>query len=989
MAERRKRLIEVAFPLEEVSAHSRREKNVRHGHISTLHIWWARRPLAACRAFIYESLIDDPEDDREREELLKEVADLASWDAVRKPDEVVRSKGNGGSGLTGRQLLERARQRILDCNGGKPPRLLDPFAGGGAIPLEALRLGCEVEASDLNPVAVLILKGTVEYPQKYGRPLAEQVEQKRKGDRDSIAGVNGEVPDNIREVDAAAATSAFARDAGDGPLTRAYKQNPLATDVRFWGTWMLERARDELAQFYPPDPDGSVPVAYLWSRTVPCPNCGAEMPLIRQYWLARKDKKKVALKPVVDRENKRVSFEIVQGDAVSGNPGEGTATLGDTSCVFCRQVVKGPEIRGAAKLGKMSALMTSVIVQSDSQQGKQYRPASDWDRAANADAQRRLSQTIQHHEGELALIPDEPMPSRAETTGGVVSAFGLDTYGKLFSPRQLLAITTFARVVRETHGAVLAAGHDAEYAQAAADYLGLAVGRLVDRASTLCRWDSTGESIMGTFGRQALPMVWDYVEVNPLSGMTGDFRGALEWIAGYLDNASVYPSSTPVVQMRDARTPPESSASIVVTDPPYYDAINYSNLSDFFYVWLKRAIGFLHPDLFALPLTQKREQIVMNPFLVEESKGDRLDSARRMYVAGMAQSFNTMASALDGDGVVGVVFAHTDPKAWGTLIEGLLDAQLIPDASWPIDTELENKVSRIGQARLSTSVWMACTPRLEDAGEAFLGDVLAEMRPVIRERLLYFWSKGIRGADFFISAIGPALSVFGRHRRVLKPDGDPVEVREFLDLVRRESTQVALEQVLSGADLGVVDPLTRHYVTWVWSYSRAPLDAGETIALCLATGADYGEAVRPGSIAVEVKEKSKKMVKLRTIRERATKDEDLGIGNGARVTPLIDQLQRAAYLWGQNRPDQLAAYRASLGETRWTAMRTLGQAVAECLPEGDEDRRLINGLLGSNIMAAAARAPVQAAAAATRAAARGARAGAQLPGFDGEDDSHG
>ena len=288
---RRRRLIEVAFPLEEVSAHSRREKNIRHGHISTLHIWWARRPLAACRAFIYASLVDDPETDAEREELLKEVADLASWDAVRHPDRVVRAKDDGGSGLTGTALLERARRRILDCNGGRPPRLLDPFAGGGAIPLEGLRLGCEVEASDLNPVAVLILKGTVEYPQKYGQPDSRPV------------------PDYILNAANYGSQSSYT----DGSLAEAYRRNPLATDVRYWGHWMLERARQELAEFYPPDPDGSVPVAYLWSRTIPCPNCDAEMPLIRQYWLARKSNKRVALEPVPDRNNNRVDFKVVDG----------------------------------------------------------------------------------------------------------------------------------------------------------------------------------------------------------------------------------------------------------------------------------------------------------------------------------------------------------------------------------------------------------------------------------------------------------------------------------------------------------------------------------------------------------------------------------------------------------------------------------------------------------------------------------------------------
>ena len=276
---------------------------------------------------------------------------------------------------------------------------------------------------------------------------------------------------------------------------------------------------------------------------------------------------------------------------------------------------------------------------------------------------------------------------------------------------------------------------------------------------------------------------------------------------------------------------------------------------------------------------------------------------------------------------------------------------------------------------------MACRKREGAAGDAFLSDVMEEMRPVIRERLLYFWSKGIRGADFFISAIGPALSVFGRHSRVLRPDGSEVSVRDFLDIVRRESTAVALEQVLHGADLGVVDPITRQYVTWVWSYSRAPLDAGEAIALCLATGAAYDEMTRPHSIASEAREKSKKVVKLRTIRERAMDDEDLGNGSPARPTPLVDQLQHAAWLWGQNLADRLSLYRGDLGETRWAALRTLGQAVAECLPDGDEDRRIILGLLGSGVMAAPPPDPE-----ATR-AAQPQRAGAMLPGFEEGEDS--
>jgi adenine-specific DNA methylase len=340
---------------------------------------------------------------------------------------VVRPREKGGSGLTGRQLLERARQRILECNDGKPPRLLDPFAGGGAIPLEALRLGCEVEASDLNPVAVLILKGTG-VPQKYGRPLAEQVEQKRRGERDSIAGVDGDVPAYVREA-AASRQASFT----DGDAVEAYRRNPLATDVRYWGNWMLERAREELAEFYPPDPDGSVPVAYLWSRTVPCPNCGAEMPLIRQYWLARKDKKKVALKPVLDRASKGVDFEVVEGADVTGDPAEATTSRGDTVCLLCRQVVKAEHVRQAGRDDNMRSALTSVVLEAKGR-GKQYRADALRDSEHYAAAVRQLEEYQAQHVDDLPAVPNEPMPRHL--TGGVITAFGFDTFGKLFNARQ-------------------------------------------------------------------------------------------------------------------------------------------------------------------------------------------------------------------------------------------------------------------------------------------------------------------------------------------------------------------------------------------------------------------------------------------------------------------------------------------------------------------------------------------------------------------------
>ena len=574
---RRKRLIEVAFPLEEVSAHSRREKNVRQGHISTLHIWWARRPLAACRAFIYASLVDDPPTDAEREELLKEIADLASWDAVRHPERVVRAKADGGSGLTGTQLLERARRRILDCNDGKPPKLLDPFAGGGAIPLEGLRLGCEVEASDLNPVAVLILKGTIEYPQKYGQPNSRPV------------------PDYIVEAATGGVQARFA----DGDLTAAYRRNPLATDVRYWGHWMLEHAREELAEFYPPDPDGSVPIAYLWSRTIPCPSCRAEMPLIRQYWLARKDKKKVALKPVPNRANNRVDFRIVEGSNVTGDPAEATTSRGDTKCLLCGQVVKAAQVHESGREGKMGARPNAVVTTSKDSRGKAYREPTDHDASAYRAAEARLSQLIANGSDGLSLVPDEPVVYHPQYM--LVREYGLDEWGKLFNARQLLSLTTFARLVREAHTEMLREGLDPEYAQAVATYLGLAVDRQATRTSTGSFWDAGGGTVQQLLARQALPMVWDFAECAPLEDASGGFSTNIGTLVDAVAQQS-FASYPGVVLARDARRPSVGTHDSTITDPPYYDSINYADLSDFFYVWLKRSVGFLHPDLLALPI---------------------------------------------------------------------------------------------------------------------------------------------------------------------------------------------------------------------------------------------------------------------------------------------------------------------------------------------------------------------------------------------------
>ncbi|WP_147371357.1 DUF1156 domain-containing protein, partial [Meiothermus hypogaeus] len=476
----KRRLIEHRLPLKEISEASAKEKSIRHGHISTLHIWWARRPLAASRAAVFATLVPDTDANYE---LVKQIV---PWEAVKD--------GNNAA------ILE-ARRRVLEAGGGKPPKVLDPFGGGGAIPLEALRLGCEVYSLDLNPVAHLIQRATLEYPQKYGQPSSRAV------------------PEYIRARDTDKGKGRQSLDLGDGEWTSSYQQNPLAAEVRYWGEWVLERAKAELSEFYPPDPDGKTPVAFLWARTVTCtnPTCRAEVPLVRQWWLAKKDKKRIALRPKV--EAKRIAFEVVEVAKGEEWPDKGTIERGNATCLVCGTAIPVENVRDEAKQGSWGERLLAVVL-STGVEGKAYRPAKEADRAVFEQAKKRLAELEAGHSGEMSLVPDEPLPPKG-TLGFRVNLYGIETWGQLFNPRQALALVTFAKWVREAHAEMLKVGMDEEWARGVATYLGLVFDRQANSNASLCRWHNSGEKLEGVFARQALPMVWDYAEVNPFSDQTG------------------------------------------------------------------------------------------------------------------------------------------------------------------------------------------------------------------------------------------------------------------------------------------------------------------------------------------------------------------------------------------------------------------------------------------------------------------------------------
>jgi adenine-specific DNA methylase len=477
----RKSFIEVSFPIKEVSKESAKEKNIRHGHISTLHIWWARRPLASSRTTSYAALIPAPENDLEWDKKSQFIINLSKWENSLNQD-----------------LIKKARKEILEANGGKPPRVLDPFAGGGSIPLECLRLGLETYAVEYNPVAVLILKCTLEYPQEYRKKLLE--------------------------------------------------------DVKKWGNWVLEEAKKEIGKFYPVDKDGSIPVGYIWARTIPCqnPSCNAEIPLIRQFWLAKKGNKKVALKPYI--KNGRIEFEIVGQNKPfpkDFEPEKGTVSRAIAHCLVCGSTVDDKTTRKLFQDGKSGQRMIAVVLHKQRNLGKTYRLATEKDIEMYKKAEKYLEEKRKKLMDEWGIdpVPDEPLV-RVPVTFGVINVwvYGMNSWGDLFNSRQKLALITFTEKVRLAYKKMIEEGYDKDYAKAVVSYLGLAIGRCSDFESTLCRWHPQWEFIPNTFARQALPMGWDYAELNLFSPV---LTGTWESMVGQIENVISHFSQIPSVEVEE------------------------------------------------------------------------------------------------------------------------------------------------------------------------------------------------------------------------------------------------------------------------------------------------------------------------------------------------------------------------------------------------------------------------------------------------------
>lgn len=870
-----KRLIEVDLPIARISAHARREKSIRHGHISTLHIWWARRPLAACRAVILASLWPDPVDLTEwlrlaeqggqtgpmgpeiraplneslkpgegvvirpnrfldearaqmkrwsrigvkegkhasgetidhlleiqskpdrlnhpeflRAVLLDFIADFANWDNSTDADYLA----------TSRALVQAAHEAL----GGEPgtrPLVFDPFAGGGSIPLEALRVGADAFASDLNPIPVLLNKVVLEYIPKYGQRLADE--------------------------------------------------------VRKWGRWVKDEAGQELAEFYPNDSDGSTPIAYLWARTVlsEAPGQGTipiELPLLRSLWLAKKKGRQRALRWTRDENGKVKTQTIETVQYINATPTsvrvkrpllevfeprhdseveDGTVSRGHATCPVTNFTTRVDRVRiqlADRNGGTRDSRLIAVVSVRAAEQGRYYRvPLKSDIKAANAVRERVDGLQGGLDTDGLPLIPDERFTG-IEPRRIPLPQYGMRGFGDLFAPRQLLTIVTICRLIRQVADKINRED-SGEFSRAVATCLAFVVDRMADGNSSLARWQTAGEKISNTFGRQALPMVWDYCEANPFCDATRSLDSMIEWVAKVCEHEHILEHEGHVAQSSASSHPlPDDAAALLCTDPPYYYSVPYADLSDFFYIWLRRCLAPSHPSLFAESLTPKEQECVQN---LPHSKVAHLQKSRQFYERMMTASLADARRVTRPDGFGLIVFAHSDTEAWEALLAALVDAGWNVTSSWPIDTEMQSRILAQRQSTLASSVHICCRPREAVSGallESHVGewrDVLEELPIRIRTWMPRLAAEGVVGADAIFACLGPALEIFTRYSRVEKASGEAVMLREYLEQVWAAVSNEALSMIFKDADAAGLEPNARITAMWLWT-----LGTGQEIA---------------------------------------------------------------------------------------------------------------------------------------------------------------
>jgi adenine-specific DNA methylase len=907
------RFIEHDLPLAEISEASAREKNIRHGHPSTLHIWWARRPLAASRATTLAALLDDPgphEPDKRRElkDLIKEIA---PWESVKN--------GNNAA-------IEQAQEMVQEQY-EEPPKVIDPFAGGGSIPLEALRLGAETYASDYNPVAVFIEKATLEWPQKFG------VEVELPGEEN-----------------------------GEGLGMGGRKVNLLAYLVEKWANKILEEVREEIEQFYPretgeglvgkrdvdPDQEGWTPVGYLWARTVPCqnPTCGATIPLIRQYWLAKKNGKEIAYRPVVDSKTETVDFEILAGEDLQMamddgfDPKDGTVSRANASCPICGQVTEAEQVRQLGRGGQMGERMVAVVLHHPDETGKKYRLATEADRQRFEEAKAYLHEKLDDWPHLESPLPEEEIPTY-ELRRVALPLYGMNRWKDLFNPRQQLSLVSFIDKIRSNYSNIeldcyqLLDGTNVDdigvgkISKAVSGYLALVLSRCTDYNSNIQGWEPL-EKFGHTFGRQALPMVWDFAECNLLSGVAGSWSNQLDWVLRYIENNDWSTSSTAIARCSTATDlqHEKNSVNAVITDPPYYDNVPYAALSDFCYVWLKRVVGNHFPDLFSTPLIPKSNEIV------HDRPHERSDSikTKEYFEEELGRSFQEMHRVLKTDGIAVVVYAHKTTEGWETMLNGLVDAGFVVTGSWPVHTEMKTRLSAAQTAALASSIYMVCR-KTEREELGFWNDIQPKIKERVEEKLQQFWEADvIRGGDFFISAIGPGMEAYSRYDRVETYSGEEITIRDLLQYIRSVATDFLVHRLLRNGSAESVDKEGQFYLTYRWTFRDTRVEYDDALRIAKAEGVDL-ERLADADTFIK---KTRKYIYVHGPQDRDEIDE---------VHNMVDAAQLACRMWEQGRKDDIGPMLAKHGYSQSPSFWQFCQAIAECLPEGNKEKQWLEGML--------------------------------------------
>lgn len=846
----KKKLIEVAIPLEAINTASAREKSIRHGHPSTLHLWWARRPLAACRAVLFAQLVDDPsgytdkllEDPKIRERAEADLAvRLQTWrdrkvdahgnlpdtpeptledcaaDIERKRlfeiiEDLVKWENS-----TNEEILERARAEIRRSCGGVMPPVYDPFSGGGSIPLEAQRLGLPAYGSDLNPVAVMIGKAMIEIPPKF---------------RDQ------------RPVHSGAKDRQFYRNA-----------EGLAEDVKFYGDWVRAKAWERIGHLYPEvelskefgGGDATV-IAWIWSRTVPSPDpafANVNVPIASSFLLSAKAGKEVWIEPLVDKNAGTILFRVRKGGTKSeiSKAQQGTkAGRGSFHCLLSGAAISAEYVRSRALKGEMSETLIAIVAEGKA--GRAYAsPNQTHIDVARADLCKDVAETCR----ETFLSGATP----EKLTGGTCYGYGLDTWGKIFSDRQLLVLSTLSDLVCEVRAVIendarieISNGDDQSlaeggsgpkaYAEAVSVYLGFLVGQLANHSSTICGWNSPNQQMRSTFSRQALPMTWDFAEVNPFSESSGSFHNLFTRQVKGFEALGSGLSNFDTVRQIDAQNADYPNGVVVSTDPPYYDNIAYADLSDFFFTWMKKTLRPVFPELFGLIATPKEDELVA----VAYRHGSRT-KAEKFFLEGMSSAIAKMAKASSDNYPTAIYYAFKQSEieqegvastGWATFVQSILDAGYSVVGTWPLRTEKPGRMVSVGTNALANSVVLVCRKKRTSADVVTRAEFIRALKRELPPAIAELQAANIAPADMPQSAIGPGMGVFSRYKAVLESDDSPMAVKTALQLINRE-----LDEYLGGIQ-GEFDPDTRFAITWFEQNGNAKGDYGVADNLARARG---------------------------------------------------------------------------------------------------------------------------------------------------------